>query len=793
MTQKYRLNILGWYNFERLVQTLLKAAIGVGVTSFGGSKDKGRDATFKGSANYPNKNTRWSGYWVFQVKYMDYEELPSKDAQSRLRSELCEEMKKIIKKNRKKPDNYILITNISVSSENRDKLDDIALGCGFIENYATIDGEDISQFLDIFPEIRRTFPQLLGLADLKLLINLDIYNRSRMFFNDWTLRMEKFVQTDAYFESFTKLNTHNFVVIDGPPEVGKSMIAAACAFVLSSEGYTVYDIRIPEDLLKIFDSSERQLFIADDAVGSISYDPGLTNNWSREFSKIFGSLDKDHKLIWTARSYILTEAVHESRIGENIKEFPGIHEILVEVSDLTILQKAEILYNHAKFGNLNESAKKIIKENAERIVTHKNFTPEKIRQLINDFIPPFYESNNDEGLLEWKKIDGFLNNPSEHWKKAYSKLNLSEKILLSSMLDFDRFPNIDSVKKSYDRRRLNAGEETLPFEESFERVDHSFLKTEKMQISGIIIDFQHPIIRDLLITNLQNDDQALLKHIELASPNAIAEIIRGFSKGYVESENIKHLISLKNKDHIEKLLQRIEKFSDSILSVSEWYSILSALETLVPSEKYDLHKFSSSNSGMIIGQTLKSFGSKNSYDHSKSYSIKNWHLLITKYYSLSRFVFPPPRNEYIHLIALKLKTEFVEYKTLFNLISLIQNYEPILYEQMHLDDKIPEIDETLRENLTEKFDDGEIFLEPWGPNELREYNDWASEVVDLLSFTEEFYNWCVSLEKPQSEIARLDSLFKKIRPADNDENDDVELSEEIDTEYWTISRLFEDL
>jgi len=50
LSLKYRISNIGWYNFELLVQTLLKAVIGPGVTSFGGSKDKGRDAAFVGAA-----------------------------------------------------------------------------------------------------------------------------------------------------------------------------------------------------------------------------------------------------------------------------------------------------------------------------------------------------------------------------------------------------------------------------------------------------------------------------------------------------------------------------------------------------------------------------------------------------------------------------------------------------------------------------------------------------------------------------------------------------------------------
>jgi hypothetical protein len=60
MPLKYQIGNIGWYNFERLIKTVLKRIIGPGTTSFGGSKDGGRDASFKGTAPYQCENP-WSG------------------------------------------------------------------------------------------------------------------------------------------------------------------------------------------------------------------------------------------------------------------------------------------------------------------------------------------------------------------------------------------------------------------------------------------------------------------------------------------------------------------------------------------------------------------------------------------------------------------------------------------------------------------------------------------------------------------------------------------------------------
>jgi hypothetical protein len=94
MTLKYRLHILGWYNFEILVQTLLKIIIGPGVNSFGGSKDEGRDAYFHGKAPFPNSDTNWEGEWIFQVKFNDIE-FNETGIKNRLLNSFNEEIKSI--------------------------------------------------------------------------------------------------------------------------------------------------------------------------------------------------------------------------------------------------------------------------------------------------------------------------------------------------------------------------------------------------------------------------------------------------------------------------------------------------------------------------------------------------------------------------------------------------------------------------------------------------------------------------------------------------------------------------
>src|SRR6266550_543900 len=70
MAIDYKLDDLGWFEFEQLIQTLAKARLGLGVEAWGGRGDWGRDAYFEGRLRYP-ANDDTNGSFVFQAKFVE--------------------------------------------------------------------------------------------------------------------------------------------------------------------------------------------------------------------------------------------------------------------------------------------------------------------------------------------------------------------------------------------------------------------------------------------------------------------------------------------------------------------------------------------------------------------------------------------------------------------------------------------------------------------------------------------------------------------------------------------------
>jgi hypothetical protein len=67
---RYDLDKLGWYEFEELIQTLLKASLGPGIEAWGGRRDNGRDAYYSGPLKYPS-GTQEEGPFLFQCKFVE--------------------------------------------------------------------------------------------------------------------------------------------------------------------------------------------------------------------------------------------------------------------------------------------------------------------------------------------------------------------------------------------------------------------------------------------------------------------------------------------------------------------------------------------------------------------------------------------------------------------------------------------------------------------------------------------------------------------------------------------------
>ena len=114
--------------FENLVQTSAQRIISASAKIYDWL-NAGRDVSYIGQTPYPNSLFNWDGHRIFQAKYHDIGLLGHVPARKTLLNDIDSELHKILKENNLHGDNYIIITNVILSSIHNtgtmDKLEDI--------------------------------------------------------------------------------------------------------------------------------------------------------------------------------------------------------------------------------------------------------------------------------------------------------------------------------------------------------------------------------------------------------------------------------------------------------------------------------------------------------------------------------------------------------------------------------------------------------------------------------------------------------------------------------------------
>jgi len=169
---KYNLVALGSEEFERLCQSLVQQVIGSGAKVYGMGKDGSREATFEGKSPYPSREEQWDGSWIFQAKFHDVQQIGPREARRRLLAELEDELSKITKKYKHPCNNFILMTNVSLTpvfqSGIKDKIDKeiIPKYSHQIKHIHVWGAEEICRFIDAQPNIRQTYAHFLTSGDI---------------------------------------------------------------------------------------------------------------------------------------------------------------------------------------------------------------------------------------------------------------------------------------------------------------------------------------------------------------------------------------------------------------------------------------------------------------------------------------------------------------------------------------------------------------------------------------------------------------------------------------------------
>lgn len=515
---RYHLDDLGPYQFEKLAQSALKASVGLGVESWGNRGDWGRDAFAGGPLRFPDPKALTPGPFIFQVKFVEGANAAGSKPGRALLSSSSKEVERIQYRVKKgswtEPAHFIFITNSLVSADLREKIRAVFQSALISSEIHVWGGDDICDILDRRKGIARSFPQLLSIRDLDELIGFALSKESRerseTALQIATELVPVFTPTSSYERAWSVLGKHHFAVLEGPPEVGKSAIAWMVGLTQAAQGWETVVCPTPAVFFDMIRASRPQVFIADDAFGRGEYDPTRMTIWEADLDLVLHRLNRNHWLVWTNRKHILERACARMDAQGMARSFPDPGAILVDVSELSVEERALILFRHARSAGLEKEAKALIRKYAEVIINDPEFTPERIRRFVDESLPVIVSEMRSDGIKDSQvklAVKEALRNPTKQMRVSFQKLPPAYKWFLVALLEVPQNPqtiggNVERLKVLYEAYCPDEGHE--PFKEVMDHLTEAFVKVRKSQYTwgGPMVDWIHPSYRDLVIEEL---------------------------------------------------------------------------------------------------------------------------------------------------------------------------------------------------------------------------------------------------------------------------------------------------
>lgn len=313
-----------------------------------------------------------------------------------------------------------------------------------------------------------------------------------------------FVPTQAFYNAKRLLEKNQTLCMVGDPGVGKSITSKILVLYFASQGYRVRYTSNVCDLSALKASLHREpdakeVILLDDCFGQAYFEMQSSQS-SQLISLIKYVKHRENKvLILNSRITIFQEVQQRQRDLVQCLERKEFKVSLLDINEISPVEKAEILYNHLYFSGIpQEYFENIRIEHRYRaIVSHKNYNPRIIEFVCTS---KHYQAVAPSDYYDF--IMSHLENPKEIWKDEYEdRLSSTDRILLQTLYSLtSTVVPAALVKQCFERRIADIPfvDKTVDqFQRSVERLNEGFIQIQdnngQMQLS-----MRNPSVNDFL-------------------------------------------------------------------------------------------------------------------------------------------------------------------------------------------------------------------------------------------------------------------------------------------------------
>lgn len=484
-------------DFEELAKDIFEKILNVKLYTFSKGRDEGIDVT--DSVSQPK--------YLIQVKHYN------KSKFSDLKCSLQREVDKIKKLN---PKHYYIFTSCSLTPKNLNEIYSLFSEYMTSPNKNIFHLNQIESFLTkkeneaILEKYHKLW--LYSSFFLERIKSGDISIDSDYLLNKIREHQNLYVATNVFENARDILLKNRVLLLIGQPGTGKTFTSEMLISILLQKGYSIRyttdggNIASLKQALSI-DNNKKEAILLDDCLGQCYLK--MKDTQSNELLSLVAYVrnNKNKILLLNSRITILNEAKKKS---QELTDELDCHKVkILDITNISEIEKAKILYNHLHFKRIPQEYLLAVKENRNylKIIKHKNYIPRVIEFITKENV--FERITTQEYI---KFIIQQLNNPEKVWEDEFTnRLDLYDRILLTTLysLTNTQVP-VDFLKRCYNYRISQScfcSDTTINyFSNSLSRLNGSLIglyldDKNKTQVIGVI----NPSVNDFLMRYIESN------------------------------------------------------------------------------------------------------------------------------------------------------------------------------------------------------------------------------------------------------------------------------------------------